>query len=143
MKVFETQRKIAASAQDIFRIFEDPQLLAKWWGPDGFTCTFQLFEFKPQGKWVFIMHGPDGTNYPNEMIFREILAPNKIVLRHTVEPYFTLTVSIEDGKDGAVLKWHQDFDSEEIAGNIAHIVKPANEQIMEKIRGLVAQVTPK
>src|SRR5271169_5570829 len=96
MKVFENQRIISASSKEIFKAFEDPSLLTQWWVPDGFTCTFDLFEFKPQGKWSFIMHGPNGTDYPNEMEFKEIAAPNRVVIRHTVEPYFTLTVTIED-----------------------------------------------
>jgi uncharacterized protein YndB with AHSA1/START domain len=138
MNVFQNQRKIPASSKEIFKVFEDPTLLAKWWGPNGFICSFDLFEFKPQGKWSFTMHGPDGTNYPNEIVFKEIAAPNKVVLRHSVEPYFTLTVTIEDVEGGAVINWHQDFDNEEIARNIAPIVKPANEQILEKLQALVA-----
>jgi uncharacterized protein YndB with AHSA1/START domain len=138
MKAFENQRSISTSSKEVFRAFEDPSLLAKWWGPDGFTTTTNTFEFKPKGKWEFVMHGPDGTNYLNEMVFQEIVAPNKIVMRHSVEPHFTLTVTIEDIEGGAVINWHQDFDNEEVARNIAHIVKPANEQILEKLQALVA-----
>jgi len=84
------------------------------------------------------MHGPDGNNYPNVMVFQEIVAPNIIVMRHSVEPFFTLTINIEDVDGGAVINWHQDFDNEEVARNIAHIVKPANEQILEKLQALIA-----
>jgi uncharacterized protein YndB with AHSA1/START domain len=104
MKVFKNQRKISASSKEIFKAFEDQALLAKWWGPDGFTTTTNAFEFKPKGKWEFMMHGPDGTDYPNEIIFQEITEPNKIVMRHSVEPYFTATVTIEDVKGGAFIK---------------------------------------
>lgn len=85
-----------------------------------------------------MMHGPDGKNYPNEMIFQEIVAPNKIVMRHSVEPYFTLTVTFEDIEDGAIINWHQEFDNEEVARNIAHVIKPSNEQILEKLHAVVA-----
>jgi uncharacterized protein YndB with AHSA1/START domain len=85
------------------------------------------------------MHGPDGKDYPNEMVFLEIKAPSKIVMRHSVEPYFTLTVTIQDVEGGAVINWHQDFDSEDVARNIAHIAKPANEQILDKLQALVAR----
>lgn len=138
MKVFENQRKIAASSKEIFKAFKDQALLSKWWGPDGFTITTNTFEFKPKGKWEFVMHGPDGTNYPNEIIFQEITEPNKILMRHSVEPYFTATVTIEDVEGGAVINFHQDFDNEEVAKNIAHMVKPANEQILDKLQALVA-----
>ena len=137
MIAFENQRNISTSSKEIFKAFEEPSLLAKWWGPDGFTTTTHAFEFKPKGKWEFVMHGPDGTDYPNEIIFQEISEPNKIVMHHSVEPHFTLTVTIEDVEGGAVINWHQNFDNEEVARNIAHIVKPANEQILEKLQALV------
>jgi len=140
MKTFQTRRQIAASSKALFATFQDIALLTKWWGPKGFTTTSALFDFKPKGLWKFVMHGPDGQDYPNEMIFEDIAAPHKIVMRHSVEPHFTLTVTIEDNKDGAILHWHQEFDSEEVANNMAHIVKPANEQNLDKLAALVAKV---
>jgi len=140
MKVFQTTRNILGSPEKLFKAFEDESLLSKWWGPDGFTTTSHAFEFKPDGIWKFVMHGPDGKNYPNEMVFQEIVAPNRIVMRHSVEPYFTLTVTIESTENGAIINWHQNFDSEEVARNMAHIVKPANEQNLDKLQFLMAGV---
>ncbi len=137
MKVFENQKCIPASSKEVFMAFENQELLEKWWGPEGFSTISSTFDFKPNGIWQFVMRGPDGKDYPNEMAFLEIMAPSKIVMRHTVEPYFTLTVTIENDKGGAVIKWHQDFDSEELAKNIAHIVKPANVQILDKLQSIV------
>jgi len=137
MKVFKHQRNIVASSVEIFKAFEDQALLAKWWGPAGFTTTTNTFEFKPEGKWEFVMHGPDGTNYPNEIIFQEITKPNKVVMRHSVEPFFTATITIDDIEGGSVVNFHQDFDSEEVAKNFAHIVKPANEQVLDKLQAVV------
>lgn len=138
MKVFENQRKIAASAATIFNAFEDPALLAEWWGPAGFTNTFHVFEFKPQGRWSFVMHGPDGTDYQNESFFQEISAPNKVVIRHDCIPFFTLTVTIEGVEGGAIVHWHQDFDDEAFASCVAHILAPANEQNLDKLQALVS-----
>ncbi|NTV14842.1 MAG: polyketide cyclase [Desulfobulbaceae bacterium] len=138
MKAFVTQRKIGKNSQEIFKAFKDQDALSKWWGPAGFIITTDAIEFKTKGKWKFVMHGPDGANYPNEMIFQEITEPNKIVMRHSVEPYFTATFTVEDIAGGAVIEFCQDFDNEEVAKNIAHIVKPANEQILDKLQALVA-----
>ena len=138
MKVFQTTRNMLSSSKMLFKAFEDESLLSQWWGPLGFTTTSNSFEFKPNGIWKFVMHGPDGKDYPNEMIFQEIIAPNRIVMRHSVEPYFTLTVTIEGTESGAIINWHQNFDNEEVANNIAHIVKPANEQNLDKLQSLVA-----
>lgn len=83
------------------------------------------------------MHGPDGKDYPNEMIFQEITEPNRIVMRHSIPPYFTATVTIEDIEGATVVGFYQDFDSEDVAKNMAHIVKPANEQVLDKLQALV------
>lgn len=137
MKAFTHKRTMATSADTIFNAFQDPIVLCKWYGPDGFTTTSHSFEFKPGGKWVFVMHGPNGTDYPNEIVFQVIEAPNRIVMRHSVQPYFNATVTIEDVEEGAVVTFHQEFDSEEVANKMAHIVQPANEQVLDKLRAIV------
>lgn len=137
MKAFTHERKIPTTSKEIFKAFSSAEVLTKWYGPEGFTTTSNSFEFKPGGKWVFVMHGPDGTDYPNEMIFQEIAEPNKIVMRHSVPPFFTATVTIGDVEGGAVVTFLQDFDSEEVATNMAHIVKPANEQVLDKLQAVV------
>jgi uncharacterized protein YndB with AHSA1/START domain len=43
----------------VFAAFEQPDQLARWWGPKDFTKTFGQFEFKPGGRWVFVMRGPN------------------------------------------------------------------------------------
>lgn len=133
MKTFRTSRNIEASAKDIFAAIANQQKLAKWWGPSGFSNTFNLFEFKPGGKWSFVMHGPDGVNYPNEAEFTEIIPNEKVVIRHACQPFFTLTIQISETGNGSVLYWTQDFDSEEVAKNLAPIVVPANEQNIDRL----------
>lgn len=133
MKTFKTSRDIQAGPESIFAAFADPYRLAKWWGPSGFSNTFKQFQFKPGGKWSFIMHGPDGANYPNESEFVEIVANGKVVIRHHSQPNFTLTISITGSAKGSRINWNQEFDSEEVARNIAHIVEPANEQNLDRL----------
>lgn len=66
----------------VFQAYTDVKHLAHWWGPDGFTTTTHRFAFRPGGVWAFIMHGPDGTEYPNRIEYREILPPERIVYVH-------------------------------------------------------------
>lgn len=61
-----TSRQFAAAPPQVFRAFSDPAILARWWGPQGFTNTFKVFDMAPGGLWRFVMHGPDGVNYPND-----------------------------------------------------------------------------
>jgi Uncharacterized conserved protein len=133
MKTFQTSRELNFTPKSLFDAIANPERLARWWGPSGFTNTFSQFEFKPGGKWSFVMHGPDGINYPNESQFLEIIPDEKIVIRHECQPFFTLTIRIEKTKNGSMMHWIQDFDSEEVAEMVSSIVIPANEQNLDRL----------
>jgi uncharacterized protein YndB with AHSA1/START domain len=133
MIAFKTSRDIPASPAEIFAAFINPGRFAKWWGPSGFTNTFNQFEFVSGGKWSFVMHGPDGTNYLNESEFIEIIHDQKVVIRHHSHPHFTLTVLITSSGQGSTVHWIQEFDNDEVARNVARIVEPANEQNLDRL----------
>jgi len=137
MSDFRNQRRIGAPPETIFHAIEDPKLLAQWWGPAGFTCAFETFDFRPGGTWKFVMRGPDGTDYPNESRFVEIVKPTKFVVRHEAVPLFTVTITLEGVLGGSLLTWVQAFEDSEVAKAMASVVTPANEQLLDKLQGLV------
>lgn len=131
---FVHSRLIDAPRETVFAAFADPQRLARWWGPNGFTNTFEVFEFRSGGAWRFVMHGPDGTDYPNESQFTEIVAPERIVLEHlSASHHFLLTITL--AADGARTRvgWRQVFDTAEEKQRIADFVTPANEQNLDRL----------
>ena len=132
MTTFNTSREISAPVEQVFAAF-NPERLSRWWGPAGFTNTFKVCEFKSGGRWSFIMHGPDGKNYPNESVFAEIESPEKVVVQHISEPKFRLTIILTPSSTGTVVSWSQAFESSEVARRIEHIVVPANEQNLERL----------
>lgn len=133
MSTFRTSRELNAPPEAVFGAICDPVRLARWWGPKGFTNTFQVFEFQPGGAWVFIMHGPDGTDYPNRSEFLEIV-PNVLVrLRHVVPPHFELTITLAPSPAGTLVSWAQAFDSPEVAERVRAIVEYANEQNLDRL----------
>ena len=83
----------------------DPWQVGQWWGPKGFTTTILEMDLRAGGKWRLIMHGPDGTNYPNEMTFTEVVPMEHIRLELTgcregaplIHFHQTLTFTDEDG----------------------------------------------
>ncbi|MEY4884649.1 MAG: hypothetical protein RIS34_2503 [Pseudomonadota bacterium] len=135
---FNTSREIPATVEQVFAAISDSQRLARWWGPAGFTNTVSVCEFKNGGRWSFVMHGPDGNNYPNECVFADIESPRKVVVQHVVEPEFRLTITLASvagtGKGtGTLVSWSQAFESPEVASHIEHIVVPANEQNLDRL----------
>jgi len=108
---FQTSREIPAHPSSVFAAFKDTARLAVWWGPAGFTNTVKLCEFKPGGKWSYVMHGPGGKNYPNESVFRDIEPFRKIVIQHVSQPRYLLTVTLEPTDSGGMLiRWEQEFE---------------------------------
>jgi uncharacterized protein YndB with AHSA1/START domain len=61
-------RILGARRSLVFRAWTDPQHLARWWGPRGFTTTTHSMDVRPGGEWRFVMHGPDGTDYKNKIV---------------------------------------------------------------------------
>ncbi len=94
-------RTVDAPRALVWRAWTEPQHIAAWWGPDGFRTTTHEMNVSVGGVWRFIMHGPDGTDYPNRIVYREIVEPERLVYDHdddTPNPTtsFRTTVTFEE-----------------------------------------------
>ncbi len=132
-----TSRVIAAARPRVWRAFADPTLLARWWGPTGFSNTFHTFELRPGGAWRFVMHGPDGVDHPNESLFVEVLPAERLVFEHVSAPRFEMTITLTDHGARTALGWRQRFDSAETCRRIAPIAVPGNEQNLDRLSALL------
>ena len=139
---FHTSRHIAAPPDSVYAAMTDPARLARWWGPAGFRNEVSLCEMRPGGRWVFVMHGPDGKAYPNENQFAALAPPHgeqagRFALRHVGQPLFTLTLSLQaktkDGQIGTCVDWLQVLDDAELAAQLAPMIEPANEQNLDRL----------
>jgi uncharacterized protein YndB with AHSA1/START domain len=109
-------REFDAPRELVFEAWTDPKHLAQWWGPNGFTTTTSSFDLRSGGAWRHVMHGPDGRNYQNLIIFEEVVPPERIVYRHPggadVEPaQFRQTVIFENLGGRTRITWRADFPS--------------------------------
>ncbi len=137
----QTSRLIPATPAFILRAFQDPERLARWWGPKGFRNTFHEFAFEPGGAWSYDMHGPDGTVYPNKSIFDAISA-ERIVIRH-LEPMhqFLLSITLSPEGEGTRLTWTMVFDSVEECGKVRTFVPRCNEENLDRLESELARLT--
>lgn len=126
-------REIEASPSSIFAAFEDEARLARWWGPDGFTSTFQSFALEPGRMWTFVMHGPDGKNYKNQISVLEVVPSSKIVLHHVSGPRYLLTVTLESTSGGTTVGWNQEFENPDVGRRLAPILTSANEEVLTRL----------
>jgi uncharacterized protein YndB with AHSA1/START domain len=131
-------RLIDAPRERVFAAIADPHQLARWWGPNGFTSTFESFQFRPGGHWRFVMHGPDGTDYPNENVFAQIAAPERVVVEHPSDTHhFVLTITLADEGGRTRVGWRQVFDTPEHRDHVAPVVAAANEQNLDRLAAVV------
>jgi uncharacterized protein YndB with AHSA1/START domain len=75
-------RVVDAPRELVWTAWTDPKHVVQWWGPQGFTTTIEKMDVRPGGVWKHVMHGPDGTDYPNKSIFKEVVKPERIVYSH-------------------------------------------------------------
>lgn len=128
-----TSRLIEAPRERVFAALSDPARLARWWGPKGFRNTFQEFELRPGGRWVFVMHGPDGRDYPNQSVFVEVKPPKRVVLRHVSSPRFEMTITFEDERGRTRVGWRQLFETAAERTRVARFAEVANEQNLDRL----------
>jgi len=138
-RTLRTSRVLQYSPKAIYSVFESPDYLAQWWGPEGFTNTFEVFEFKVGGKWKFVMHGPDGRDYPNSSEFSQLESGSKVVIEHQCAPYFTLTVSLTPVANGTLVDWEQVFADAGTAQAVKDRVGAANEQNLDRMTQVLAR----
>jgi uncharacterized protein YndB with AHSA1/START domain len=112
-------RDFDAPREIVFQAWTDRQHVGKWWGPQGFTTTTHEMEVRPGGIWRFIMHGPDGRDYKNKIVFLEVERPSRLVYKHageedTEEVKFHTTVTFADvaGKTRITLRMVFDTPAE-------------------------------
>ena len=129
MRVFQAPREL------VYRAFSDPTVLAQWWGPKDFTNTFEQFELKPGGAWRLTMHAPNGTEYPNESEFVEVVPPERIVFVH-LRPmhWYQMTMTFDAEGGGTRLTWRMRFDSIEEFNKVKQFIAIANEQNFDRLQ---------
>ena len=135
-------RVLNAPVELVWEVFIKPEHIKNWWGPNGFTNTIHKMEVKPGGVWDFIMHGPDGTNYPNKSVFKEVVPYSLIVFEHYA-PNFTTTINfIAEGKK-TLIKWHMLFESKELFETVVknHKADKGLEQNIEKLEKYLSSST--
>lgn len=134
-------RMLDAPIDLVWEAFTKPEHIAKWWGPNGFTNTITTMDMKPGGEWNLVMHGPDGTDYKNSSVFKEIIPHKKIVFDHFA-PNFTTTIELEAQGEQTHLKWHMLFESSEVFIQVVKTFKADEglKQNFEKLNQYLAKM---
>ena len=91
-------RVINAPLEKVWDACVDPKKIVLWWGPNGFTNSTKKMDVRKGGEWDFIMHGPDGRDYPNHIVYTDIVEHKLIAHDHGGDDgkvFFKATMTFE------------------------------------------------
>ena len=114
-------RLLNAPRKLVFEMWRNPEHLARWWGPTGFTLPQCKMDFRAGGAFHFVMRGPDGQDYPLDGEYVEIAEPERIALHEFHrqpghEVFTTITLLEEGGKTRLIVQQAYLFESEATQG---------------------------
>ena len=109
-RVFDAPRDL------VWKAVTEPERLAHWWGPKGFTMLVCDVDLRPGGVFRYSMRSPDGHEMWGKWVYRDIVPPESLssvvsftdehgnIMRHPASPTWPLEVlnimrlSEQDGK---------------------------------------------
>ena len=98
----------------VFAAWTERDHLVRWSAPHGFTITHCEGDLRPSGAWRCCMRAPDGIEHWLGGVYREIIAPERLVFTHAWDDeqarngHETLvTVTFADQVAGTRLTLHQ------------------------------------
>jgi uncharacterized protein YndB with AHSA1/START domain len=101
------RRTFNAARELVFRAWTEPQLLARWSCPRGFSFTGQSGDLRVGGSFSATMRSPEGTEHRLRGVYREIVPPERLVFTHLwvdergnpgPETLVTVTLTEHDGR---------------------------------------------
>lgn len=140
-----SHRELAWPREQVWAAYEQPERLARWWGPAGFSNRFASFDFRVGGDWHFTMHGPDGKDYANQVRFLVLESPARLVLEHVNAPHFVAHVELASAAGGAhtLLQFRMRFETAALRDAVAVYAVPANEQNFDRLQVELARPSRK
>ncbi|MCR8634828.1 SRPBCC family protein [Paenibacillus radicis (ex Xue et al. 2023)] len=135
-----SSREFDVPRELVFRAWTTPELLARWWGPKGFTNTFHEIDIRPGGTWRLTMHGPNGLDYPNLSVFVEIVPLERIVLDHLSGHEFRVTATFEDLNGRTRVTFRQLFKDTAEFEKVKPYCVEGNEQNFDRLGNLLVEM---
>lgn len=127
--VISLTRVYDAPLQAVWEAWTNPEEVAQWWGPRGFTLTTHSHDLRTGGHWHYTMHGPDGTDYENTTQYLEVVPGQRMVYDHGGHkdrpPLFRVTVLFTEREGRTQLDMSMAFATPEIAVEMRGFIKKA------------------
>ena len=136
------ERLFPVDRTTLFDAFADPEKLAQWWGPEGFTNRISAFDLRPGGSWRVTMIADNGAAFDNRWTFEDVVAGKSLTMTHH-EPVhvFTLEMRFAGERRGARLSWRMLFDRTDENEAMEKFLHAANEQNFDRLKRMLDRET--
>jgi uncharacterized protein YndB with AHSA1/START domain len=139
-------REIAAPRELVFAALTDGEHIGQWWGPNGFTTTTYEHDVRVGGTWRYTMHGPDGRDYENRIVYTKVEPPARLEYDHFAgeeeTPHFQATTTLEQTARGTRVTHRMLLPSAEARAAVAPYAIPGGEQHLARFASYVATLLP-
>ena len=113
----------------VWDAWTDPNKVARWWGPRGFSITTKSKELRAGGKWIYTMHGPDGVDYPNIATYLVVEPLKRLEYDHGAnenqKALFRVNVLFSENNSKTTMKMTMTFESPQRAKEMSKFIKDA------------------
>lgn len=135
-------RVVNAPRETVYTAWANPEYLKEWWGPAGFTNTFNEFDFRVGGGWDFIMHGPEKGHYHNKCEFTRIEEPSLIAWKRYSQPLFQVVATFEAvSPDKTKIVFRQIFDSAKECNKVKPFAVEKNEENFDRLEAVLSKMS--
>ncbi len=136
-----TSLLLNAPIELVWEVWTKAEHIMHWWGPDGFSNTIEKMTAETGGDWIFVMHGPDGKNYPNRTVFREVVRHKKIMHEH-FDPNFIAIIEFEKQGNKTLLNWYKLYETRELFEMVEqhHKTNDGFRQTVAKLEHYLSQI---
>jgi uncharacterized protein YndB with AHSA1/START domain len=112
-------REFDAPRELVYEMWTDPEHVAWWYGPRGFTVTTESMDVRPGGSWKFVMHGPGGWEHENHLVYSVVEPPSRLCFSNK-DPKFDVEITFEDVGGKTLLTYRTIFDTVEFRNLIVN-----------------------
>jgi uncharacterized protein YndB with AHSA1/START domain len=139
-------RVVSAPRELVFDVWTDPVHVAQWWGPNGFSTKVHQMEVMAGGTWRFLLTGPDGTEWPSRITYREVKRPERLAYLHGSDVdddpnAFEVTVTFETQGEKTKVTMHHVLPSVEACNHVKSFgAVELGQQTLAKLDAFVQRV---
>ena len=137
-------RVVNAPRELVWQAWNDPQHVSSWWGPNGFSTTTYSKEVRVGGEWRFTMHGPDGTDYENRIVYTAVEQPARLAYDHfgagdNESPHFKASTEFTEVAGGTEITLRMVFPTAQQRDAVAEYAIPGGQQTLARFAQHVEQ----